>query len=135
MYYMEEKVEKIKEMKISKEVKRMLRKEKKDERKKTIKLNHDQKLHQVVIHGLAGGIDQEYVRTTDGFFQGDGSLAIGKSLNSALAQGQTQLLTDGHGKLGIGVAGEDLDVFSVSNHQKIPRSLSIFCLKPMLRQS
>jgi hypothetical protein len=74
----------------------------------------------VVVNGLAGRLNQKYVSTTDGLFQGNGSFAVSESLDSALAQLNAQLLADSFGKLRIGVAAENFYIISVSNHLEIP---------------
>ena len=83
-------------------------------------IDHDQQLHQVVIDGLAGGLNQENVGAADGLLQGNGSFAVGKSLHNTLAHGQAQLLADGLSKLLVGVAAENLDIISVCGHCKKP---------------
>ena len=76
-----------------------------------------QQFHQVVIDGLAGGLNQEYVGATDGFFQRNGCLAVSKMLDRGFSHFDAQLFADGLSKLGIGVAAENLNVFTVCNHR------------------
>jgi hypothetical protein len=71
----------------------------------------------MVVYGLTGGLDQKNVTATDGFFQRDGSFAVGEGLDSALANGNPQFGADGLCKIGIGVTGENLDVV-VGDHRK-----------------
>ena len=88
-------------------------------------IDHDQQLHQIVIDGLAGGLDQKNVSATDGFFQRNGSFAVSKGLNSAFAHGNPKLVAYGLCEFGVGITAEDLDVV-VSVHQYIPHSLSYY---------
>jgi hypothetical protein len=81
----------------------------------------------MIVNGLAGGLDQENVTATDGLMQRNGSFAISEGLNSALAQGNTQFLTNCLGKFGVGVTTEYLNIFAVCNHLK-NTSLYSFCI-------
>ena len=78
---------------------------------------HDQQFHQMVVYGLAGGLNQENVGAPDGFQKADGCLTVGKGLDLRLAEVNPQILADVLGKFRIGVAAENLDVLSVRNHQ------------------
>src|SRR5699024_11137427 len=49
-------------------------------------VDHDQKFHQVVVDGLAGGLDYENIRASDGFPETEGYLAVGKGGNRAVAE-------------------------------------------------
>ena len=80
-------------------------------------IDHYQQFHQMVIDGLAGGLNQEYVGATNGFFQGDGSFTIGEMLHRGLSHFDAQLFADGLSKLRVGVAAENLNVFTVCNHR------------------
>ena len=75
-----------------------------------------QKLHQAVIDGLAGGLDDKHIETADGLHDADGALAVGKAGDGAAAHAHAEMLADQLRKLGIRVAGENLDAFSVCNH-------------------
>jgi hypothetical protein len=70
----------------------------------------------MVIDGLAGRLNQEHVSATDGLVQRNGNLTVSEGLDDTLTHGQTQLLTDGLCKSGVGVATENLNVISVCNH-------------------
>lgn len=76
-------------------------------------VDHNKQLHQVIIDGTAGGLDNEYIGAADGFFDGNGDLAIGKRTDGAASQRQAHSGGDVLRQLFIGIAGEDLDVFSV----------------------
>ena len=80
-------------------------------------IGHHKELHQIVIYGLAGRLDQKYVRAANGFLQGDGNLTIGESLDLRAAEGNAQESANGFSELGIGVATENFNVISVRNHQ------------------
>ena len=84
-------------------------------------IDHNQQLHQMVIDGLAGGLNEKNVSATDGFFQGYGSLTVSECTNGTLTQLDSKLLADRLGKGGVGVAAKYLDVITVCNHQNIPR--------------
>ena len=47
---------------------------------------------------------------------GNGALAVGEVGAAALAQLLEKMRANGLGKLGVGVAGEYLDLFTVGNH-------------------
>ena len=83
-------------------------------------VDHDQQLHQVIVYRLAGGLNQEYIRAADSFNQGNGSFAVGKGLDLALSELDTQLFADGFCEFGIGIAAENLDTLSIRDHQEKP---------------
>ena len=93
----------------------------------TAGVDHHQQLHEIVIDGFAGGLDEEHVGTADGFLQGDGSLSVGKVGHNGLTHGYAQLFADGLRKLGIGIAAENLNVFTVSNHRMNTSLFLFFC--------
>ena len=83
-------------------------------------VNHDQKFHEIVVDGFTGGLDQEHVGTTDGLLKRYGGFAVSKVLHNSFAHGKAELLADGFGKLGVGIAADNLDVLTVSNHRMNP---------------
>ena len=91
-------------------------------------VDHDQQLHEAVIDGLAGGVDEKHVAAADGFVQGDGHLAVGEGLYLGLAQLGADDLADLLCQSGIGVTGEHLDVLAMRNHF-FTHSLSILLKK------
>ena len=76
-------------------------------------IDHDEQLHQIIIDGAAGGLDNEHIGAADRFLDGDGDFAIGKRADGAAAQRQAHGGGDVLRQLFVGIAGEDLDVFSV----------------------
>ena len=84
-------------------------------------IDHNQQFHEMVVDRLAGGLNQKHIRAADSLDEGDGSLAIGKMLHIRVAQLDPKLLADGLSEFGVGVATENLNVFTVRNHQMIPR--------------
>jgi hypothetical protein len=58
------------------------------------RVDHDQQLHQVVVDGLAGGLDHEHVAAADGLIQGDENLAVGKGADLRLTQLGAHQLAD-----------------------------------------
>ena len=79
-------------------------------------VDHDQQLHEAVIDRLAGALHDEHVHAADGLVDGDGALAVGKRRDRALAQGDAEVLADHVRQVGVGRAGEHLDLFAVWNH-------------------
>ena len=79
-------------------------------------IDHDQQLHETVVHGLAGGVDEEHIAAAHGLIQGDTGLAVGKMLDLRLTQLGADELADVLCQSGVGVAGEDLDVLAMRNH-------------------
>ena len=80
------------------------------------RIDHDEQLHEAVVDGLAGGLDEEHVAAAHGLIQRDGGLAVREALDLALAELGADDLADVRCELGVGVAGEDLDVLAVRNH-------------------
>ena len=89
-------------------------------------IDHDEQLHQMVVYGFAGGLDEINITATDGLFQGNGCFAIREGLHYAFAHRQAQFFTDGLSKGRIGVAAKDLDV-TIGNHNREPHFSIFFC--------
>ena len=53
-------------------------------------VNHDQQFHQVVVHGVAGGLHDENVFPADRFIHRDGAFAVGKMGDVAVAGADIQ---------------------------------------------
>ena len=83
-------------------------------------VDHDEQLHQMVVDGLAGGLDEEDVAAADGLVDGHGDFAVGKGCDGAVAEGQPQLAADAFGQALVGVGGEYLDILTMRNHFEIP---------------
>ena len=77
---------------------------------------HDQQLHEVVVDGLAGGLDEEHVAAAHGLIQRDGGFAVREALDLALAELGADDLADVRCQFGVCVAGENLDVLTVRDH-------------------
>ena len=80
------------------------------------RVDHDEQLHQVVVDRAAGRLDEEHVRAAHGFRDGNRDLTVRKGGDSSLADRQAERGRDLHRQRRVGVAGENLDVFSVRNH-------------------
>ena len=89
-------------------------------------VDHDGQLHQAVVDGLAGGLNEEHVAAADGLVQGDGRLTVGEALDLCLAQLDADELADLLCQRGIGVACKDLHILAVRNHGAYSRFLSEF---------
>ena len=79
-------------------------------------IDQDQQLHEVVVDRLAGGLDQKHVAAANGFIHGDGDFAVREALDLHFTELHADDLADVLCQLGVGIAGEDLDVFAVRNH-------------------
>ena len=88
-------------------------------------VDHDQQLHQAVVDGLAGGVDEEHVAAADGLIQRDRGLAVGETLDLGLTQLGTDDLADLLCQRRVGIAGENFDVLAVRNHGETS-SLSVY---------
>ena len=83
-------------------------------------VDHHQKLHQVVVDRGAGGLDHKHVGAPDGLVDGDEAFPIGEGAALQVAQRQPELLADGLSQRPVGIAAEDLQVFSMCDHNTIP---------------
>ncbi len=70
-------------------------------------VRHHQQFHQVVIGGLAGGLDDEHVLAAHVFLNVHGHFAVAENADVGIAEGNVDLLGHGAGQFGIGVAGEN----------------------------
>ena len=57
-------------------------------------VDEDQQLHQVIVGGRAGGLDDEGILATDVFQDLDVDFAVGETTDDGLAQGDTQVSGD-----------------------------------------
>ena len=89
-------------------------------------IDEDQKLHQVVVHRRAGGLDHKRVAAADRLVHGGENLAVREGPHLGLTQFGTHQPADLVGQLRIGVAGEYLDVLAVRNHFQALFSIKIF---------
>ena len=87
-------------------------------------VDHDQQLHQAVVDRGAGRLHDEHIATANSLKSGDKNLAIGEGADLSIAHLNANLSADRLCQLGIGVAGENLDILTVRNHIKVPLSLS-----------
>ena len=86
-------------------------------------IDHDQQLHEAVIDGLAGGLDHENVAAANGLVDGNGNFAVGEGLHLSVAQLGADLLADVLSQLGVGIAGENLNILTMSKHIQTPSFL------------
>ena len=70
-------------------------------------IGHHQDFHQVIIGGLASGLDDEYVLAANIFLDVHGHFAIAEYANVGVAKRDVELLDHGLGQFGIGVAGKN----------------------------
>ena len=68
--------------------------------------HHDQ-FHQVVVGGVAGGLDDENIVAPHIFVDLDGGFAIAEPADGGLAHGNVEFLGDGVCQLWVGIAGEN----------------------------
>ena len=79
-------------------------------------VNHDEKLHHVVIDVVAGGLDDENVTATDGFLKGDGTFPVSKLGDGGAAEIHEKIAANIFCEAGIGVTGEDFELLRVRCH-------------------
>ena len=87
-------------------------------------VDHNEQLHERVVDGAglavlhkgAGGLNHKNVGAADGLVDGSEVLAVREAAYLAVAQRDAQLHADVFGQLGVGIAGENLDVLPVCNH-------------------
>ena len=92
---------------------------------------HDEHLHEVIVNGLAGRLNDENIGAANGLVDGYGALAVSEVRACAVAEVLEKLVADLICELGIGVAGEYLDLFAVGNHFK-SSSLYLFGVSPIV---
>src|SRR6185437_11799828 len=74
------------------------------------RVNHQQQLHQMDIHRVAGGLDDEDVGAADVLENLDIILAVAEAGEAALAGLDAEVLADLAGERGVGGAAEDLEL-------------------------
>ena len=76
-------------------------------------VDHDQQLHQVVVHRGAGGLHHEHVGAPDRLIDGDEVLPVGEGAGLGVAQGDAELLADALGQGPVGAAGKNFQFLAV----------------------
>ena len=79
-------------------------------------VNHDEKLHHIVIDVVAGGLNNKYITPTNSFLKGNGTFPIGKLRNGGTAEIHKEVAANVPGKFGIGIATEDFKLLRVRCH-------------------
>ena len=77
------------------------------------RVDHDEQLHEAVVHGLAGGLDYKGVRAAHRLSELKRDFPVSKGGDLAVAELLAQPVADGLGKGDVGVAGEHLYLFTV----------------------
>jgi hypothetical protein len=70
-------------------------------------VDHDQELHQRVVHGLTGGLDDVGVAAPDVFLDLDEDFPVAEALDGGLAEGLAELFTDLVRDRAVGVPRKD----------------------------
>ena len=91
------------------------------------RVDHDEQLHNVVVDGVTGGLDDEHVAAAHGFIDGNVDFAVGKVLYLALAEREPQCVGNLRGERDGSVRGENFDVFAMCDHSVL-LLLGISCL-------
>ena len=79
-------------------------------------VDHNEQLHEVVIDGLAGRLNDKNVGAANRLMNGYRALAVSEVSTGAVTEVLEKLVAYLVCKLGIGVAGKYLDLFAVGNH-------------------
>ncbi len=72
------------------------------------RVDHDQQLHQIVVGGIAGGLDHEDVLAADILLDLDEHFHVGEAADLRLGEGQLQILADLLGQFAVGIARDQL---------------------------
>ena len=83
-------------------------------------VDHDEDLHQVVVDGIAGRLNDEAVRTSDRLVKRYADLTVGECRRLGFAERQVEAAGDSLSYILACVACKDLDVFTVKIHTKKP---------------
>ena len=76
-------------------------------------VDNDEQLHQIVVDGLAGGLDDKHVRAADRLQNGNRALSVGETLDGSFPQRLMEVGTDILCQGRIGIAGEYFDFLAV----------------------
>jgi hypothetical protein len=79
-------------------------------------VHHDEKLHEVLIGGWAGGLDDEYVAAADVLVDADEGLAIGEGADGGIAEGHLDEIGDLLGQREVRGTGENLQFRCAVDH-------------------
>src|SRR5208337_1389489 len=74
------------------------------------RVDHDQQLHQVVVGGGTGGLDDEDVMAPDILADLYANLSVTEGGDQGFPQAYREMFANIAGQLGVGIAGEDTDV-------------------------
>jgi hypothetical protein len=100
-------------------------------------VDHDQKLHQVLVHGVAGGLHDEDVRPPDALLYGKTDLSVGKAEVLRPGELDPQFTADSARKGRMSRSGKDLQLPRVGPHHFwCPPPFAVFLFsQPILRYS
>ena len=73
------------------------------------RVNHHQKLHQVLVHRIAGGLHHKHIHSAHVLEKLEVDFAVGKALQLGLAHLDPDVLADLLGQRPVGGAGEELE--------------------------
>ena len=73
-------------------------------------VDHDQQLHEVVVHRRAGRLNEKHVAAADVFVDLAGDFAVGEFAERDVAQRHAEVIGDPLGERLIGGAAEDFEV-------------------------
>ena len=85
------------------------------------RIDHDQQLHQVLVHRPAGGLHDENIRSAHVLQQLEVNLAIGEARHPGLTQRHADVLADILRQRAIGCAGENLETPVLIRYARTPR--------------
>ena len=79
-------------------------------------VDHDEKFHEVIVDGLAGGLHHKHVGASDRLKNRTGDFPVGEGDNVALSYGKPQFLSHPVRHVLVGVTSENLDILAVKIH-------------------
>ena len=82
---------------------------------------HDEQLHEVLVGGVAGGLDEEDVGAADVFEELEVNLAVGEALELGFAERNAEELADLFRERAVGGAGEDLEALVFGEFGRLAR--------------
>jgi hypothetical protein len=102
------------------------------------RINHDQKLHQVLVYRIAGRLHHKYIHSAHVLQKLKVDFAVGKTLHLGLADLDADVLADQLSEPGIGCAAEQLEALVLAELRGLPalrrrRWLPIFASAPISR--
>ena len=80
------------------------------------RIDHNDEFHEVVVNGVAGGLDDENIGSADGFLKGNAYFTVCEMAYGAFSYRKSEAFCNFFSCFGISITAENFNVFAVNVH-------------------